>query len=151
MKKLAYLFFIVFTTIAVSSCSKDDAESEPTRCYFEDLRKANGSPEITYTTENGRQCKQIEYNIQTDTLQYHCQENKLIGYSESYGETFAKILSLFDGEKWSFEKFGEPPFNYRLMIQNGNNSSQFTGEIMFLYNVMPVTQNSISVKFLCFH
>ena len=150
MKKLAYLFFIVFTTIAVSSCSKDDAESEPTRCYFEDLRKANGNPEITYTTENGKQCKQIEYNMQTDTLQYHCEESKLINYivGPKANTYLAKFLSLLDGELYRIEEYGEPHYNYKVAILNNQSG---IGDIIYLNFGWTINTENVSVKVQCFH
>ena len=152
MNKLAYLFFIVVTTITVCSCSKDDAESEQSkpRCYFEDLRKANGNPEITYTTEYGRQCKQIEYNMQTDTLQYHCEESKLINYivGPKANTYLAKFLSLLDGELYRIEEYGEPHFNYKISILNNQSG---IGDIIDLNFGWTINTENVSVKVQCFH
>ena len=60
MKKLAYILFIVFTTVSVSSCSKGDAdelqpEQEMTQypCKFSIIYEQVGKPEIKFA-ESGR-------------------------------------------------------------------------------------------------
>lgn len=96
MKKLACLIFIVVTTIAVSSCSKDDAESEQSKsvCHFDGFRKANGNPEITYTTADydGRQCRQIVYDCLNDTLKQH--ESDVV-YRPDQHNILVRLLSNF--------------------------------------------------------
>lgn len=69
------LLFAVIVAAAIVSCSKSDDETEQQAkfvCHFDDFRKSNGNPPITYgTTEDGRRCRQIEYNCLYDTIQSH--------------------------------------------------------------------------------
>ena len=54
----------VIIAAAFIGCSKDDSDSEQQQtkavCHFDDFRRANGNPQITYgTTADGKRCRQI--------------------------------------------------------------------------------------------
>lgn len=154
MKKLILLSFCIGA--ALLSCSKDDVESEQyqTQCYFESLRKANGSPEITFGADNGRNYKQIEYLMQTDTLQYHCEQSKVFSYAvgENANEYFAKFLSQFSDKRYIVDmtEYGKPEFKYKVYIINSNNQSKF-GDIIDLNFGRIINAENVSVKVRCFH
>ncbi len=75
MRKLVYLSAVIIAAVIVG-CSKSDDDSTQTApkevCHFDDFRKANGNPQITYgTTADGKRCRQIEYDCLADTIQAH--------------------------------------------------------------------------------
>ena len=75
MRKILYLTAVIVAA-TFFGCSKDDSDSTQTAtkevCHFDDFRRANGNPQITYgTTEDGRRCRQIEYDCLYDTIQSH--------------------------------------------------------------------------------
>ena len=75
MRKLLYISAVI-VAVAFIGCSKDDSDSEQQQpkavCHFDDFRRANGNPQITYgTTADGKRCRQIEYDCLKDTIQSH--------------------------------------------------------------------------------
>ncbi len=71
MKKI--LFALIIIAAVFSGCSKSDDDTDnKSVCHFDAFRAANGNPQITYTTtDDGKRCKQIEYDCLVDTLQPH--------------------------------------------------------------------------------
>ena len=122
MKKLAYILFIVFATVSVSSCSKDDAdEQENNKCRFEAFWKSNGKPEIISTKAeyDGRLCRQIEYDCIVDTMQSFGPA-KLGG-----GTPLIKLCTLFDEDEIiifdaTVDRPDALPTNYRIVFNNGD-------------------------------
>ena len=97
MRKLLYISAVIVAA-AFIGCSKDDSDSTQTApkevCHFDDFRKANGNPQITYgTTADGKRCRQIEYDCLYDTIQSH-------GPAHLGGGTvFLKLLTNFKEEE----------------------------------------------------
>ena len=97
MRKLLYISAVIVAA-AFIGCSKDDSDSTQTTpkavCHFDDFRRANGNPQITYgTTADGKRCRQIEYDCLYDTIQSH-------GPAHLGGGTvFLKLLTNFKEEE----------------------------------------------------
>lgn len=152
MRKILYLLTVI-VAVAFIGCSKDDSDSEQQQpkavCHFDDFRRANGNPQITYsTTADGKRCRQIEYDCIIDTIQSH-------GPAHLGGGTvLLKLLTNFK-ESEIIELYSESqtpppnltPTNWTLIFD--------TGDRMFfdIYDERNFTDGIkiIKTKFQCVH
>lgn len=137
----------VIIAAAFIGCSKDDSDSEQQQtkavCHFDDFRRANGNPQITYgTTADGKRCRQIEYDCLKDTIQSH-------GPAHLGGGTILLELLTNFGESEIIELYSESqtPTNWTLILD--------TGDRMFfeIYDERNFTDGIkiIKTKYQCVH